>query len=81
MKNQDHISLKGTEKIFNAISLFTGMKLKNARLRTEHFEALDQILLLELEFENEHDKRTMVLALDRDLTESESELIYEKMVK
>jgi hypothetical protein len=68
-------------KLLNILSYFQNMKLKDAKIKTMNFTDNEKKLILELNFESETEKKTMILALDRDLTESESNELYERMIK
>jgi hypothetical protein len=68
-------------KLLNILSYFQNMKLKDARIKTMNFTDNEKKIILELDFESETEKKTMVLAIDKDLTESESDELYERMIK
>jgi hypothetical protein len=80
--NNSNIMLDKTYfKLLNILSYFQNMKLKDAKIKTMNFTDNEKKLILELNFESETEKKTMILALDRDLTESESNELYERMIK
>ena len=73
------MNIKVEAKLLKLISPFIGQTLKHGKLKIQNVKNRD-ILTLELIFSDEGLYRTMVLALDKDLTEGEYKEIAEKLV-
>jgi len=74
------MKIKVEEKLLRTISPFIGQELKYGELKSIKVKNRD-ILALELTFSDEGLFRTMVLALDKDLTEGEYKEVAEELTK
>ena len=72
------MKLKVAEKLLKTLNGFLGSKLKHAEFKS-HESKGRKILALELTFSDEGLYSTMVLALDKDITESDYKFIGEKL--
>lgn len=71
---------KVEEKLMRILASFVGQTLKNVALKSRKIEN-KEILVLELLFSDEGVWKTMVLVLDKDLTEGDYKEIAEKILK
>jgi len=70
--------IKVEEKLMRMAAMFVGQKLKNIVLK-EHKIDDKEILTMELLFSNEGISNTMLLVLDRNLTEGDHKKIAKKL--
>ena len=70
--------IKVEEKLMRMAAMFVGQKLKNVVLK-EHKIDDKEILTMELLFSNEGISNTMLLVLDRNLTEGDHKKIAKKL--
>ena len=72
------MKVKVEEKLMRMAAMFVGQKLKNVVLK-EHKIDDKEILTMELLFSNEGISNTMLLVLDRNLTEGDHKKIAKKL--
>ena len=72
------MKVKVEEKLMRMAAMFVGQKLKNIVLK-EHKIDDKEILTMELLFSNEGISNTMLLVLDRNLTEGDHKKIAKKL--
>ena len=72
------MKLKVVEKLLKTLNGFLGSNLKHAEFKSHEINGR-KILALELTFSDEGLYKTMVLALDKDITESDYKFIGEKL--
>jgi len=74
------MNIKVQAKVLNALNQFTGMRLKYGRIEERLIKG-KPLLVLELTFSDDGLYRTMVLVLDKDLTEGDYKYIAEKLIQ
>jgi hypothetical protein len=73
------MDIKVEAKLLKLISPFIGQTLKHGKLKVHNINKKD-ILTLELTFSDQGLYRTMVLALDKDITENDYKKVTEKLL-